>query len=208
MSPASYPTSQERGIEGLNRLSFTRTEARGILELAPNSTNLMALDFDASRATATGSELGQYRFVHLASHGVLNARHPELSGIVLSLVDRTGSRQNGFLEAHEIYNLKLNADLVVLSACETALGQEIRGEGLVGLTRGFIYAGAPRVVASLWSVPDRSTAELMRRFYRFMLIDKLRPADALRRAQVSFWEDGRWSRPYYWAAFGLQGEWN
>ena len=208
VSPVSYPTSQERGIEGLNRLSFTRTEAQGILELVPNSASLMALDFDASRATATGSELGQYRFVHLASHGVLNARHPELSGIVLSLVDRMGSRQNGFLEAHEIYNLKLNADLVVLSACETALGQEIRGEGLVGLTRGFIYAGAPRVVASLWSVPDRSTAELMRRFYRFMLIDKLRPADALRRAQVSFWEDGRWSRPYYWAAFSLQGEWN
>jgi CHAT domain-containing protein len=126
---------------------------------------------------------------------------------VLSLVDRAGHPQNGILQTTDIYNLNLHADLVVMSACQTALGAQVRGEGLVGLTRAFLYAGSPRVVASLWTVPDISTAELMARFYRFMLVDGLRPAAALRRAQVSIWNEGRWARPYYWAAFTLQGEW-
>jgi CHAT domain-containing protein len=96
---------------------------------------------------------------------------------------------------------------VVLSACQTALGKEIKGEGLVGLTRGFMYAGAARVVASLWRIDDRATAELMKRFYEAMLKEKLRPAAALRAAQVSMWKDPRWAKPHYWAAFTLQGEW-
>ncbi|MCA1850050.1 MAG: CHAT domain-containing protein, partial [Acidobacteria bacterium] len=103
--------------------------------------------------------------------------------------------------------LKLNADLVVLSGCRTALGKEISGEGLVGLTRGFIYAGSPRVVASLWRVNDRATAALMRQFYEGMLTGGLRPAAALRAAQVSMLKDRRWAPPQYWAAFTLQGEW-
>jgi CHAT domain-containing protein len=111
------------------------------------------------------------------------------------------------LQATDILNLRLQADLVVMSACQTALGAEVRGEGLVGLTRAFLYAGSPRVVASLWTVPDLSTAEFMTRFYRYMLVDGLAPAAALRRAQVSMWNEGRWARPYYWAAFTLQGEW-
>jgi CHAT domain-containing protein len=138
---------------------------------------------------------------------LLNSQHPELSGIVLSLVDEQGRSQDGFLRLHEIYNLKLGADLVVLSACQTALGKEIKGEGLVGLTRGFMYAGAPRVVASLWRVPDKATAELMKRFYHGMLAEGLRPAAALRAAQVALWNEKRWREPYYWAAFVLQGEW-
>src|SRR4029077_7941258 len=130
------------------------------------------------------------------------------SGIVLSLVDERGQAQDGFLRLHEIYNLKLSADLVVLSACQTGLGKEIKGEGLVGLTRGFMYAGAPRVVASLWKVDDKATAELMRRFYSGMLGPAaLRPAAALRSAQVDLWKTRGWENPYYWAAFTLQGEW-
>src|SRR5205814_10361889 len=122
-------------------------------------------DFKANRATATNTDLSQYRIVHLATHGLLNSQHPELSGVVLSLVDEQGRPQDGFLRLHEIYNLKLSADLVVLSACQTALGKDVRGEGLVGLTRGFMYAGAARVVACLWKVDDRATAEFMNGFY-------------------------------------------
>jgi len=105
--------------------------------------------------------------------------------------------------------MQLDADMVVLSACETALGREIRGEGLVGLARGFMYAGAERVVASLWQVQDRATAELMERFYRGLLQEGRRPADALRRAQLEMISEsgGRYSFPYYWAGFVLQGEW-
>src|SRR6185369_10835773 len=132
---------------------------------------------------------------------------PELSGIVLSLVDEQGRPQNGFLRLYDIYNLKLEADLVVLSACQTALGKEIKGEGLVGLTRGFMYAGAPRVVASLWQIDDRATAEFMGRFYEAMLRQGLKPAAALRAAQVAMWKGRRWQAPHYWAAFTLQGEW-
>ena len=145
--------------------------------------------------------------MHFATHGLINSQHPELSGIVLSLVDQKGQPQNGFLRLNEIYNLRLNAELVVLSACQTALGKEIKGEGLIGLTRGFMYAGAPRVVASLWRIDDRATAELMTRFYRGMLKDGLPPAAALRAAQISMWKDNRWSAPHYWAAFTIQGEW-
>jgi len=153
------------------------------------------------------ADLAQYRFVHFATHGILNSEHPELSGIVLSLVDERGQRADGFLRLNEIYNLNLSADLVVLSACQTGLGKEIRGEGLVGLTRGFMYAGAPRVVASLWKVDDAATAELMKRFYQGMLKDNLAPAAALRAAKVEMWKQKRWSAPFYWAAFELQGEW-
>ena len=103
--------------------------------------------------------------------------------------------------------MKLNADLVVLSACQTALGKEVHGEGLVGLTRGFMYAGSPRVVASLWKVDDVATAELMKRFYAKMLKENMRPAAALRAAKIEMMNQERWSEPYYWAAFELQGEW-
>jgi CHAT domain-containing protein/tetratricopeptide (TPR) repeat protein len=200
-------SAAETGFGGFPRLAASRREANGIAALAPAGRSLEALDFDASRATATGNALSQYRIVHFATHGLLNAQHPELSGIVLSLVNRKGEPDNGFLQAHEMYNLKLGADLVVMSACQTALGKEIRGEGLVGLTRGLMYAGATRVVASLWRVPDVATAELMKRFYKAMLADGLRPAAALRQAQVSIWQEGRWARPYYWAAFTMQGDW-
>src|SRR5439155_1849068 len=143
-----------------------------------------------------------------ATHGLLNSEHPELSGLVLSLVDENGKAQDGFLRMHEIYNLQLPVDLVVLSACQTAIGKEIKGEGLVGLTRGFMYAGAERVVASLWQVDDVATAELMSLFYQGVLKKNLPPATALRAAQVQMWKQKRWQEdPYFWGAFQLQGEW-
>jgi CHAT domain-containing protein len=197
----------ESGLADLVRLRFSRLEANEITRLAAEKTKLEALDFAANRTLATSAEIGQYRIVHFATHGLINNRRPELSGVVLSLVDEQGNPQNGFLRLYDIYNLKLRADLVVLSACQTALGKEYKGEGLVGLTRGFMYAGAPRVVASLWRVPDNATAELMRRFYRAMFIESMPASAALRKSQLALQRDPRWAAPYYWAGFTLQGEW-
>lgn len=191
----------------LERLFYSRDEAEAIYAAAPAGSGFKALDFQATRTVATSAYLSQYRIVHFATHGLLNSDHPYLSGLVLSLVNEKGEQQDGFLRLHEIYNLHLNADLVVLSACQTALGKEIKGEGLIGLTRGFMYAGAPRVVASLWKVDDVATAELMKRFYRAMLQEKQRPAAALRAAQLEMMKKQRWQSPFYWAAFTLQGEW-
>lgn len=191
----------------IRRLPFSRHEAELILAFVPAGGGLKALDFTASRATATGAQLGQYRIVHFATHGLLNGEHPELSGIVLSLVDKDGREVDGFLRLHQIYNLQLPAELVVLSACQTALGRQVKGEGLVGLVRGFMHAGSKRVVASLWKVDDEATAELMGIFYRRMLKEGLRPAAALRAAKVEMSRNKRWRSPYYWAAFELQGEW-
>jgi CHAT domain-containing protein len=199
--------ARDVGREGFARLPFSRREAEAIAALAPRSQSIKSLDFEASRDKVTGLDLSRYRIVHFATHGLLNSHHPELSGIVLSLVDEEGQPQNGFLRLHEIYNLKLPAELVVLSACQTGLGKEIRGEGLVGLTRGFMYAGAARVVASLWKVDDAATAELMKRFYQKIFVRRLRPAAAMREAQVEMWREERWRSPYYWAAFVMQGEW-
>jgi CHAT domain-containing protein/tetratricopeptide (TPR) repeat protein len=189
------------------RLQFTREEADQILAVAPKDGNLKAIDFKASRAMATSVELSQYRYVHFATHGYLDSDRPDLSAVVLSLVDENGKPQDGFLRAHDIYNLNLPAELVVLSACQTGLGKEIRGEGLVGLTQGFMYAGARRVLVSLWNVNDKATAELMQRFYRHMLKDHQSPAASLRAAQVEMWGQRHWQSPYYWAAFTMQGEW-
>ncbi len=192
----------------LPRLLGTRREARAILSLAPAQKSRQAIDFEASRETATEGDLSQYQIVHFATHGLINNRHPELSGLVLSLVDKEGRPQNGFLRLNEIYNLRLPAELVVLSACQTGLGKEVRGEGFIGLTRGFMYAGARRLMASLWQVDDAATSELMGRFYRGMLGDqRLSPASALRAAQIGMWKQKSWQSPYYWAAFALQGEW-
>jgi CHAT domain-containing protein/tetratricopeptide (TPR) repeat protein len=194
------------GID-LRRLPFSRHEAQRLLSLVPWREALAALDFEASQATALSPMLRDYRIVHFATHGYLNPERPELSGLVLSLVDARGEPQDGFLSLSEIYNLRLSAELVVLSACQTGLGKQVQGEGLVGLTRGFMYAGAPRVVASLWAVQDRATAEMMGRFYEAMLRRGARPAAALRAAQLSMLREERWSAAHLWAGFIIQGEW-
>ena len=195
------------GMQNLSRLRFSRVEADAIARLAGSGHVFKALDFEANRETAMSPELGEYRIVHFATHSLLNNERPELSGIVLSLVDRAGRPQNGFLRLYDIYNLRLNAELVVLSACRTALGEEVKGEGLIGLTRGFLYAGAPRVVATLWEVDDRTTSEAMKQFYQGLLGRGERPAEALRAAQIALWKSKGWDAPYYWAAFTLEGEW-
>jgi CHAT domain-containing protein len=205
-------TSAQRGGDGLDpstlrSLPFSQREADAISAFVAPGEVFKAVGFAASRATIAAGGLDRYRNVHFATHGFMDSHHPELSALVLSLYNEKGERQDGFLRLNDIYNLHLDADLVVLSACRTALGKEIRGEGLVGLTRGFMYAGASRVLASLWSVEDRATAELMGNLYRGMLREGLSPAAALRKAQLEMAKNPIHKSPYYWAGFSLQGEW-
>lgn len=204
-SRSSEPSPSVEGGQAISRLPATRWEAEEILASAPAGQGKAALGFDANRETALSGELSKYRIVHFATHGFFNNEQPEQSGIVLSSVDEAGRRQNGFLQLHDIYGLNLSADLIVLSSCETGLGKNINGEGIVGLTHGFLYAGAQGVVTSLWRVDDRATADLMARFYQAMLKDGLTPSAALRAAKMSMWKQGRWRHPYYWAGFVLQG---
>jgi CHAT domain-containing protein/tetratricopeptide (TPR) repeat protein len=188
-------------------LPASRQEAEAIAALAAPGQAWLALGVQASREEVLGNRLAGFRTVHFATHGVLDAEHPALSGLALSTVDGQGQPREGFLPLRDVYGLRLGADLVVLSGCRTALGREIRGEGLSGLTRGFFHAGAARVVASLWRVEDRATAELMTRFYRAMWMEGLPPAAALRSAQLALRGERRLRDPYFWAAFMLQGDW-
>lgn len=191
----------------LPRLFASREEAQAILALAPPGSTYSALDFNASRERALSRQLSQYRVLHFATHGLLNTARPELSGIVLSLYDEKAQPRDGFLRLNQIYNMQLSSDLVVLSACRTALGKDVKGEGLIGLTRGFMFAGVPRVIASLWKVDDEATAELMKYFYRNLLRENMSPSKALNAAQIEMQKQERWRAPYYWAAFTLQGDW-
>lgn len=191
----------------LPRLPFTRQEAEAILALAPAKGRKAALGFEANRTAAMSEDLSKYRIIHLATHSFLDSMHPELSGIALSMLDPQGRPQEGFLRSHEVFNLKLGAELVVLSGCRTGLGKEVKGEGLYGMTRGFMYAGSKRVLVSLWDVQDQATARLMTDFYRGLLASKRsNTAASLRAAQIAMWREGRWQAPYYWAGFVLQGE--
>ena len=196
------------GAVNFVRLPFAAEEADAIAALVPEGERAVWTGFEANRQTATSDGLNQFRIIHFATHGLLDFHHPKLSCLLLSRFDKLGQPQDGFLRLQDVYNLKLSADLVVLSACQTALGKEIRGEGLVGLTRGFLYAGAARVVASLWNVDDNATSKLMERFYGKMFgPEKLTPASALRMAQIEMMREERWEDPHFWAAFVLQGEW-
>ena len=192
----------------LERLRYTLDEAEAIMSVAPTGSAMKAVAFSASRANATSPEVGGYRVVHFATHALLDDKRPELSGLVMSLVDERGRPQDGFLRLGDIYNLKMPVDLVVLSACRTGIGKEVRGEGLVGLHQGFMYAGASRVVSSLWKVDDEATAALMKSFYRHMLKEG-RPAAASLRMAKSELRQARaeWRAPYFWAGFVLQGDW-
>ncbi len=210
-APASL-VAAERSVGtdsiSIERLPFTGEEARRILQQVPQSDGMLFTGLRASKAAVEKPELAQYRVIHFATHGLLDLQHPELSGLVLSLYDEEGRPVDGFLRLNEIYNLRLPAELVVLSACDSGRGKLLRGEGVLGLTRGFLYAGVKRLAVSLWSVNDASTAELMARFYGLMLRRRhQRPSAALRLAQLSMRSDARWGDPYYWAAFTVQGEW-
>jgi CHAT domain-containing protein len=189
------------------RLPYTAQEADRILRVAVGQDNWKATGLEASRSAATSGRLSQYRYIHFATHGFLDVERPSLSALVLAQVDGKRQPVDGFLRVNDIYNTRLSADLVVLSACQTGLGKEVRGEGLMGLTRAFLYAGAPRVIVSLWNVNDRATAELMASLYRGILREGKAPAAALRAAQLELRKQKRWSSPYYWAAFVENGEW-
>ncbi|WP_016952409.1 tetratricopeptide repeat protein [Anabaena sp. PCC 7108] len=198
-------SSVNRG--SLSRLPGTRQEAEAVLKLVPNTESIKAFDFDANYEWVTQQKLNQYQMVLFATHGLIDMKNPELSGIVLSLFDKQGKAKNGFLRLDDIFNLDLPAELVVLSACETGLAGEVKGEGLIGLTRGFMYAGAAKVVVSLWKVNDDATAELMTEFSGQVLKEGKSPIVALRNAQLKLWQQQKTQDPRFWAAFTIQGEW-
>ena len=200
-----WRAARELGLLSFERLPFSRQEADAILERAPGGKTLAALGLAAHREHVLGGQLAGYRIVHFATHGLIHDRHPELSGLVLSLFDGEGRPREGFLRAHEIQRLNLSAELVVLSACRTALGPRVWGEGLVGLPQAFLIAGAQRVLVSLWRVRDQATAELMKRFYDRLLVGAQPPAAALRAAQRSMRAESRWQDPQHWAGFLLLG---
>jgi tetratricopeptide (TPR) repeat protein len=189
-------------------LPYSRVEAEAISSFLPKERVWLALGADASRGKALAADWRRYTMVHFATHAVVDRRRPELSGIVLSLYDRSGRPQDGTLRMNDIYNLDMPADLVVLSGCETADGRVMDSEGVVSLSRAFFYAGARRVLASLWPVEDRATAAFMREFYRALLIKHKPAAGALHSAQQYLARDNRWASPYYWGGFVLQGDWN
>jgi CHAT domain-containing protein/Flp pilus assembly protein TadD len=193
-----------RGLD-LNRLPFTATEAKGILALVSNQESTSAFGFDASYDWITNPKISQYRYVHLATHGFFDNDKPALSSIILSSFDAQGRDRKAHLRFPDLFNLTLPTELIVLSACQTGLGNNIPGEGLVGMTRGLMYAGALRVAVSLWSVDDQATSDLMQDFYQNLWQAKQSHAAALRSAQLRLWQQGK--APYYWAAFTLQGEW-
>ncbi|HEU4710831.1 MAG TPA: CHAT domain-containing protein [Pyrinomonadaceae bacterium] len=196
------------GNGSIPRLPGSLREAKAIMDLAPSGAATMATGFDANRERVMTEEFRHYRILHFATHGIIDSETPEASGLVLSMLDKSGNAQNGYLGLSDIYDLDVRADMVVLSACRTYLGQSVQGEGLIGLSRGFMCAGSKSVVASLWKVDDEATAHLMSAFYKAMWSDGLPPSAALRRAKLNMRENQQWRAPYYWAAFVFQGSYN
>jgi CHAT domain-containing protein/tetratricopeptide (TPR) repeat protein len=190
----------------LRRLTHASDEAD--LIVAASNAAWVVKGFEASRENVMSDQISDYRILHFATHGIVNTEHPELSGIVLTMIKPDGSPTDGFLQLHDVFNLKLAADLTVLSACDTGLGKDVRGEGIIGLTRGLMFAGSRSVLASLWEVDDQATAVLMGHFYKAMLQDGLPPAAALRFAKEELRKNPAWSPPYFWAGFVLQGEYD
>ena len=192
-------------LSGVQPLENTRTELAYLRDLA-GPESLIASGFAASRETLEHTDLSKYAILHLATHAYLDPKRPEYSGFLLSTVGPNGNFQNGYVTVQNVYALRAPVSLVVLSACRTGLGKDIRGEGLISLTRAFMYAGASSIAASLWNVNDEATAELMKQFYTRMLQDGMSPAAALRAAQNSIRQQPLWRSPHYWAAFTLHGE--
>ncbi len=210
--PAKIPdallqTLRDFGVDRLARLPFTGIEARNIIGFA-GEKSILAIGANASREKFLRGDFDSYRILHFATHGFLNQRTPDLSGLVLSLYDEKRHSQNGFLRVIDLYSIKLHNDLVVLSACQTGLGKDVEGEGIIGLTRGFMYAGASGVVSSLWKVDDAATAELMKRFYRAMLKENKSPSAALQIAKNEIRQIPRFKNPQNWAGFTLTGDWH
>ncbi len=201
--PTSLPSSPS--APGYPRLPGSAEEARALLALARNGSTRLLERSAANREAVLAGALENYRIIHFATHTQTEENVRDPIGLLLSLYNTAGEPIEGHLGLQDIYGLRLPAELVVLSACNTAFGEEVRGEGLIGLTRGFMHAGASRVVVSLWAVQDQAARELMSRFYRHLLEDGAAPAEALRRAQNTMRLEGWASR--HWAAFVLQGDW-
>ncbi|MFK8052309.1 MAG: CHAT domain-containing protein [Woeseiaceae bacterium] len=206
-SLAKTVSMSERGTP-LSRLRMSGAEARAIEALAGDRKTQVHLGVDANTDALQSPQLRAAQIVHIASHGFVNDDVPARTGLALSMVNAAGAPTTGFVGLRDIYELDLEAELVVLSACDTALGRDIAGEGLLGLTRGFMYAGADRVIASLWQVEDRATATLMEYFYEGMLKNALAPSVALAKAKQRMQTSRRWRHPYYWSGFVLSGDWN
>lgn len=208
--PAQPPTLREalRDVQGpqhITRLKGSRVEAEMIRQALGTQDVRVALDFAASRDYVLHGALESYRYIHFATHGIIDGRNPEMSGLVLSLVDERGKPQDGYLRLGDIYKLNLSADLVVLSACNSAMGKNLESEGIIGLPRGFLYAGSRSVIASLWKVDDEAAAYFMRGLYA-RIKGGASPSSALRDTQLEMSREGDWSAPFYWAAFVLQGD--
>ncbi|MEK7725153.1 MAG: CHAT domain-containing protein, partial [Acidobacteriota bacterium] len=193
--------------ETLPRLLASRQEAKNIASLIDKKEANVRTDFEANVENIENLQLKNYRILHFATHGLLNSSRPELSGLIFSLYDKYGNKQNGFLSLNDIYNLNFASDLVVLSACQTALGKDVRGEGLIGMSRGFLYAGSNRIIASLWKVDDAATSEFMKRFYTNHLQKGLQASKALQQTKIEMKNIKRYESQYYWAAFTLMGDW-
>lgn len=197
----------QSGIGTLQRLAYTHAEVAAIAARAGSREARIIEGFDLTRESVLAADWSTQSILHFATHSLINTRLPELSGIVLSLVDQNNKPVDGFLRINDIYRLRLRADLVVLSVCDSGNGRSIGSEGPATLARAFFYAGAPRVLATLWPVDDRASASFMRRFYAGILEHGLRPPQALRQAQMELRNDPRWSAAYYWSGFVLQGDW-
>lgn len=200
------PAESDDGVR-YPRLLYSRREAESALRLVPPELSLKAFDFEANRGRAL-SEFGGYRYLHLSTHSVVDQQLPELSALVFSQVDADGQERDGLLHAYEIASLHLNAELVVLSACQSGAGKLVEGEGMLGLAHSFLAAGASRVLVSLWKVDDEATSVLMKRFYEAALgPEHLSFSAALRNAQLTLWNSGRWHHPLYWSGWTLRGDW-
>lgn len=190
----------------LNRLEYSGKEVEAIASYFKEGECDIFLGVDATEDNLKNSlNLQHAGYLHFATHGIINEDKPALSSLVLAR--NVSSTEDGLLQANEISDLSLNADLVVLSACQTGLGKIIRGEGIIGLTRAFMYAGTPSVLASLWSVSDNSTSELMTEFYKNLIPGKLDKTDALRKAQLKLMSEEKFAHPFYWAPFIIIGDW-
>ncbi len=202
--PAEVLSAQAERRFDLTQLPYTRGEVTGITALFPTAERRTFWGADAREERVKSEDLSRSRYLHFAAHGVIDETHPMRSGIVLS--SAPDSKEDGILQMSEVMRLKLNAEVVTLSACRTGLGKLLRGEGVIGLTRAFQYAGADNVVVSLWNVNDIATAELMKAFYQ-NLTRGLAKDEALRQAKLQLLRGKQraWAHPYFWAAFVLVG---
>lgn len=187
------------------RLRFSLQEAEAISTLAPANRRKISTGFAATRQAALATPLASYDVLHFATHAEWNQSNPELSGIVLSMFSESGRPTNGYLRLNDIAHWRLSSQLVVLSACETALGQQLKGEGTMGLSRSFLSAGAGGIVASLWAVDDAATATFMRAFYEGYLNRAMLPSAAIAHARTVVQSQPKWTHPFFWAGFVYTG---